>query len=500
MDQAQGEETGDAKTGGGRGPVDPTIPSTGTKLAYGLGSISSGVKSGGFDYFLLIFYAQVVGLDPRLVGLALTIALVFDAITDPLVGYWSDNLHSRLGRRHPFMYVAALPVSVTYFLLWTPPADWSQAGQFWYLLTLAVLIRTFMTLFETPSFALAPELTDDYDERSRLIGYRYFFGWIGGNTMTVMMFFFVFPAFATVAVPDGRFNMDSYVFYGLVAGVMIFVSIMIASVGTHNRIRHLKPAPPKRPMGVRVAFQEIFETLSDRSFAALFGASLFGAIATGLSGGLAFYIVTYFWGFDSLQVGAITLSVFLSALIGLILAPRVTRGMGKKRGAIIIGLIAFLGSPLPIVLRLFDLMPDNGTALLFWIVFVTTTVDVGLIICFQILAASMIADLVEQSELRTTRRSEGIFFAAITFVRKSVQGLGVTAAAFVLWIAAFPTGAAPGEVSGEALWRLGATYAPAVVTIWMLMMVCITQYRLDRAGHEDNLRRLSESRGRQISP
>lgn len=476
-------------------PIDPAHPSWGTKIAYGLGAVSSGIKNGGFDYFLLIYYNQIVGLDARLVGLALAIALVFDAVSDPVVGYWSDNLHSRLGRRHPFMYAAAIPVSLTFFLLWVPPTDWSQMGLFWYLLGMAVLIRTSMTFFETPSFALAPELTTDYDERSSLIGYRYFFGWFGGNTMTVLMFFIVFPAYATAAIPDGRFNMDSYGVYGAVAGGLIFTSIMIASVGTHGRIRHLKAPPPKRPMSLKLVFTEIFETLADRSFAALFSGSIFAAIATGLAAALSFYFLTYFWEFGALQVGALTMSVFLSAIIGLVLAPRVTRGMGKKRGAIIIGLIAVVGAPLPIVLRLFDLMPENGTPLLFWIIFVATTVDVGLIICFQILASAMVADLVEQSELRTSRRSEGVFFAAITFIRKSVQGLGVTAAAFVLSVAAFPIGAVPGAVSEDALWRLGATYSPAILVIWLLMIACISQYRLDRAQHEDNLRRLANPGG-----
>ena len=162
------------------------------KTAYGFGSVAFGVKNNGFDYFLLLFYSQVVGLDAHLVGIAITTALVFDALSDPVVGYWSDNLRSRWGRRHPFMYAALIPVSLSYFLLWNPPTDWDEQSLFWYLLVLAVIIRTFITLYETPSSALAAELTDDYQERSSLLSFRYYFGWTGGNTMTVMMFFFHF--------------------------------------------------------------------------------------------------------------------------------------------------------------------------------------------------------------------------------------------------------------------------------------------------------------------
>ena len=105
-----------------------------TKLAYGFGSVAYGVKDNGFSYFLLLFYSQVVGLDARLVGLALTIALMFDAIVDLAVGYWSDNFRSKWGRRHVFMYASAIPVAAFYFLIWAPPRDWSETALFWYRL------------------------------------------------------------------------------------------------------------------------------------------------------------------------------------------------------------------------------------------------------------------------------------------------------------------------------------------------------------------------------
>ncbi|MEE4281399.1 MAG: MFS transporter, partial [Pseudomonadales bacterium] len=79
------------------------------KLAYGFGSVAFGVKNNGFDYYFLLFYSQVMGVDAQLVGNALLLALMFDALSDPLIGYFSDNFHSRWGRRHPFMYFAAVP-------------------------------------------------------------------------------------------------------------------------------------------------------------------------------------------------------------------------------------------------------------------------------------------------------------------------------------------------------------------------------------------------------
>src|SRR5262249_24950132 len=149
-------------------------------------------------------------------------------------------------------------------------------------------------------------------------------------------------------------------------------------------------------------------------------------------------------------------------------------------------------SPLPIALRLWGILPDHSTPFVFWFVFISGLIDVALIICFQILAASMIADLVEQAELRTGRRSEGTFVAVNTFVRKMVTGLGVMPAPYVLALAKFPVGAAPSQVPPEAIYMLGYYYVPAIVILWMSMMAAISTYSLSRKEHEENLRRLEE--------
>lgn len=463
-----------------------------TKLAYGCGAVAYGVKDNGFSFFLLLFYSQVIGLDAGAVGLAITIALIVDAFSDPIVGYWSDNLHSRWGRRHPFLYASAIPVAATYYLIWNPPVGWSNDALFWYLLSLAILIRTFVPFNETPSSALAPELTADYDERSNLISWRVYFGWTGGNAMSVLMFMILFPAFSTAAFANGQFNREAYAVYGEIAAGLIFASILLSALGTHARIPYLKSPPPKRRLSVGRALKEVGETLANRSFLALFVAGIFGSVAAGLSSALAFYMSTYFWGFTPPQIGLIVIGVFLSAVLGSVLAPIVTRTMGKRRGAMIIGLVAFIGSPLPIFLRLAGLLPDDSPAFVFWFVLIAGLIDVGLIICFQILTASMMADLVEQAELKTGRRSEGTFIAAATFIRKLVTGLGVMAAAAVLALAGLKAGAKPDEVSPESIRLLGAYYAPVILSLWLAMMAAMAFYRLERAEHEDNLRRLAE--------
>jgi Na+/melibiose symporter-like transporter len=464
--------------------------SFGTRMAYGSGAIAYGVKNNGFDYFLLIFYSQALGVDAGLVGLALLAALLFDAFSDPVVGYLSDNTHSRFGRRHPWMYASAIPVAILYFMLWSPPADLTGNALLPYLLVVAILIRLFITLYEVPSSALAAELTDDYDERTTLLSYRFFFGWLGGTIMAaVTLSVFLVP---TDTIANGFLNKPGYATYGAVAALIILLSILVTAVGTHRHIPHLKSPPPKSRLAPGKIFREIRETLANRSFLALFLAAILGAVATGLSAGLSFYINGYFWNFSNDQIAGLSISIILSAFLALLISPIISRRMGKKRGAIVIGIIAFSTAPAPVVLRLFGLMPENGDPLLYPIILVMTIADLALIICCQILMQSMVADLVEDGEIRTTRRSEGVFFAAVTFTRKSVQGFGVLAASLVLAVTEFPKGVAPGQVPDETIFRLGAFYAPSLFVIWMLMIASLRLYQIDRSKHEDNLRTLTE--------
>ncbi len=476
-------------TGSAQDAGDGNAPSFWTKVTFGFGSVAFGVKDNGFSYFLLLFYGTVVGLEPGLVGLAILIALVLDAISDPLVGYWSDNFRSRWGRRHPFMYASALPVSLSFFLLWNPP-DWSQGALFAYLLCLSILIRTFITFYETPSYALLPELTTSYEERTSFQIFRTFFAWVGGNSLTVLMFGVLLVPTAQYA--DGILNREAYATFGIVGSCLMFLSIMVSSIGTHNRIPTLRqPGPPERKT-VRRVFGEIFETLRDRNFLMLFWAFVMGSMATGVAASLAFIMLSYFWEFTEFQRFLWTALVMVSAFGALLIAPRLVRRFGKRNTVVGLGVVAFSVAPMPVILRLFDLMPENGDPLLFPLVAIINTVDLAMIIALQGTMYSMIADLVESGELRTGRRSEGLYYSAVTFTRKTTVGLGAFAGGTMLSLIQFPDGAAPGTVNDDVIWWLGALYAPTLLTLWATMLFAVSRFGLDREGHQANLRALAE--------
>src|SRR5215469_10529089 len=173
------DATGGAPAQVGKANPAETLP---TKLFYGFGSVAFGIKDQGFGTLLLFFYNQVLGLPSAWVGGAIAFALAFDAFADPVVGQISDNLRSRWGRRHPFMYLAALPVAFGYWLIWNPP-HLSPVGLFYYLIVVAIVVRTFITCYEIPSSALVAELTGDYDQRTDFLSYRFLFGWVGSLFM-----------------------------------------------------------------------------------------------------------------------------------------------------------------------------------------------------------------------------------------------------------------------------------------------------------------------------
>ena len=321
-----------------------------TKLAYGSGAAANGIKNNGFEYFLLFYYSQVLGVDFALVGAALMIAMVVDGITDPVVGYWSDNLKTRFGRRHPFMYAAALPVGLIYIMAWNPPAGLTGNALFPYLLGITIATRVAYTFYEVPSSALVAELTDDYDERTSFLSFRYVFGWVGGVAMAAYTLAFLLVETDTHG--SGFLNVEGYQAYGGLAAVVIVASILLCAIGTHSHIPNLREPPPSRKMTIGRVFGEIGETLSNKSFQGLFFAALFGFMAAGVAASLNYFINGFFWEFTSTQTSYLTLSVFGSAAIALVLAPIVSKALGKKRGAIIVGAIAFSVAPAPVALRL----------------------------------------------------------------------------------------------------------------------------------------------------
>lgn len=449
-----------------------------TKIYYGFGSVAFGVKDNGFAYFLLLFYNQVVGLDASMVAMALFLALCFDAISDPVIGHMSDNMRTKWGRRHPFMYASVAPIAITYFLIWNPPGTLSDGGTFWYLLLLAVAVRTFVTLYEIPSTSLVAELTDDYDERTSMLGFRFMFGWWGGLTIAVLAW--------GVFLADGL-TMEGFSSYGLFGAIIITIAILVSSIGTHRHIPDLHTPPAGHSKKFIDNLMELKETLTNRNFLALFMSAIFSALAIGLHSNLINYFFLYFWDLGTSEIRDLNIVYYFSAAAALFLASWASKRRDKKQVAIVIWLAAIVFQPLPVLLRVADIIPSNDSAFIMPMLMAHGFIEVTLSVAAAIIISSMVADIVEDSEKKTGRRSEATFFAARGFAAKVVNGSGVISAGLILSITGFPDDAVAGQVPQMTLNKLALIYAPALLVCYLAALYGMSFYKISRDSHRQNV-------------
>jgi GPH family glycoside/pentoside/hexuronide:cation symporter len=462
-----------------------------TKIFYGLGSVAFGVKDNGFQTILLPFYNQVMHLPPQLVGLALAVAMIFDAVFDPIVGNFSDHLRTRWGRRHPLMYASALPVAISYLLLWNPP-HWSTGALFGYLVVVAIVTRTFITFYEIPSSALVPELTEDYDQRTSFISYRVLFGWAGGLGMLVLAYIVFLQPDATHKI--GQLNETGYSRYGVTAAIVMFLAILISAAGTHRFIPQFRVPPAERKTLGRY-IREMADTLSNRAFLILMVSGIFFYIAVGLVFALNFYVLTYFWMLTSSQLSVIALATFVSVFLAFLVSPAISRRLGKKLASVVMFLFGLAISMMPLGLRFLGLFPANFSKALLPALWGFTAVSGIFTIGASIMIISMLADVVEESEAVTGRRSEGLFFAGSAFMQKVVTGFGLLASGLVLWAAGFPDNAVPGKVDPAIIDRFLLIYVPLDVVLFVIGFAVIWFFPITRESHRETLRTLAAEVG-----
>jgi Na+/melibiose symporter-like transporter len=458
-----------------------------TKLFYGFGSVAFGVKDNGFQTILLLFYNQVMHLPSQVVGLVLFAALCVDALFDPIIGQFSDNLRTRWGRRHPLLYLSALPVAISYLLLWNPPA-WSQSGLILYLFIVSVIVRTFISCYEIPSAALNPELTSEYDQRTALSSYRVFFAWSGGMTMYLL-------ALSVFLAPDaahkvGQLNATGYSHYGYLAAALMFGAILVSAIGTHRFIPILRQ-PPARRMSLEQYAREMLATLNNRAFLILVLAQISFGAATGLVFAMAIYLGSYFWELSGSQISILGLGTVVAFVLAFFIALPISKRLGKRLGAILLFAAGLAISIVPIGLRLLGLFWQNGAPQLLPALFVFGAISGAMTIASGILMTAMLADVVEDSELKTGRRSEGLFFAGSSFMAKAVSGLGLLLSGALLGVIGFPTDAIPGHVEPAIIRHMGLVYLPSVVVLYGLGIYIISHFPIDRSHHEENLRKLA---------
>lgn len=454
-----------------------------TKLSYGLGAVAYGIKDNGFSVFLLLFYNQVVGLPAEQVGFAIMIALFVDAFVDPAIGSLSDRTHTRIGRRHPWLYGSALPIALSWVLLWNPPQA-GTAATLGYLVVIAILVRAAISTNEVPSAAMVPELTRDYHERTAVIRYRYVFGWAGGLAMLMLAYGYL------LRPPTGPGAGPGYHNYGVVGAVVMMVSVLASAIGTHKRLAH-PPQTRIETLSVGKEIRAILSTLSNRAFVLLIAAGVFAYINQGIAFAMSNYLLGFVWLFRPMDFLTYSICLFGGVLLAFFIVTPTARAFGKRGGAAIMTLLSVFFTTTPYWLRLARLFPEPGDPLLLPLLLAMVSLGTAFGVCVMMLIGSMIADVVEASEESSGKREEGLFYAGGLFMQKCTSGLGIFASGILLSVAGFPAKAVPGKVPIDVLDRLTGFVAGLTVVIALVSSWLFTRFPISKADHDARLAKLA---------
>lgn len=456
---------------------------TSTKLAYGIGQAAEGLKTGAFEYLLFFYYVQALGLSGTLAGTALLLAMIADAVTDPLVASISDNHRSRLGRRHPFIYGSAVPMASFFIVVFLPPDGLGQFGLFLWLTGFTILVRASMTFCVIPHLALGAELSSDYDERTTIVAYRTFFMITSMSAVVPLSFWLFFGA--SDAYPNGQLDPGAYRPLAWTLAGLIFIAIIGSGLGTHSQIP-LLPKPDHSPeaFSFRRVVSDLMESLDNISFRWFFLGIFLYAIARGTQNALNVHIFTFFWRLTPEEIAAWGTAVLVGSVVGVLAWVHVAKHLSKKY-TYIAGLLLWTSCmSLPPLAALLGFFPDHESRF-----FLPLLILLGGLSMFfkgsQITSGSMLADVADEHEITTGRRQEGMFFGAISFSSKASAGLGHLFAGVLLDLIQFPADALPGSVPESMLTSLALVYGPAVFVLVLIACYAISRYSLTRDQLEE---------------
>ncbi len=482
------------------GGVKLTLP---IKLSFGIGQFAEGLKNAAFGTLLIFYYNQVLGLSGTLAGTAVGIAVIIDAFTDPLAGSVSDHWRSPNGRRHPFMYASMVPLAIAFYFLFNPLVS-GELALFLWLVTFTNITRTAMSLYHVPHIALGAEMTEEFDERSQLVGFRMFFSNAGVLFVYGAGFGYFFAA--SPEFPNGQLDASAYPPFAAILSVLMVITIFISAWGTRSVIPFL-PKPPEVPrisIGAVIfrIFRDLVAAMKSKSFRWLFSGVLVVFIMVGVNGALDLYIFTYFWELDPASVLLLIIAYPIGVMIGAFASPAFFRMWGKKAGLIFGGLSWPLWQVVPIALRLIGWFPENGDALLLPLLITIKFFQGACTVQANVAFGSMVADVVDEYEYDTGMRQEGIFFAASSFSAKATSGVGNVIAGFALDIIEWPRGAhirSAADVPPETVVDLGLVYGPLVAAFGFLSIWCYSHYKLTRERHAEIQAELSLQRAKDTS-
>ena len=436
--------------------------SWGQKLAYGSGSLTNNLLPAALGVFMF-FLVTGFGMDPFLAGLLGGIPRFFDALTDPIMGYISDNTRTGWGRRRPYIFIGAIVTGILFILLWQMSPENGQPFNFWYFLVMSLLYITGNTIFSTPFIGLGYEMSDDYNERTRLMGIT--------NTIGQVAWMIVPWFWALISNPD-------YIFATQVEGVRK-LSIVVAALCI---LTGIMPA----------IFRNLGQVFSNIPFLRLCVATFLVYNGFQIVAAFSNYIIVYYmfdgdysaannwltWPwvptlFRSASAWFATVNAIITAFMVIPIVTWMAARWGKKQAFIISTVISIVGY----VLKWWGFSPENP-----WLMFLPLPMmSFGMGGLFTLMM-SMTADVCDLDELRNgLPRKESQFGAIYWWMVKMGQSLALVLSGAVLKWVAFDQNAAIQAPDTLTQLRLADILIPALsafVAIFVMIGYDLTENRM----------------------
>lgn len=450
------------------------------KLMFGLGQAAESIKNFGFGTLLLLYYNQVLGLSGTYAGLAVFIAILADAISDPAVGSWSDGFQSRSGRRHPFMLASILPLGITFYFLFMPPAGLSEFQLFLWFTVFSVLVRTALTFFHVPYLSLGAELSQDYEERTRIVVVRTAFGLCASLLVVAIAWNFFFVQ--TPDDPTPQLSREPYFKYALLSSFIMMVMMLGCWWGTRSWVKNLAGSNQQpQPFSLKRVYTDLYQALQNPSFSTLFISTLLFFVYAGTHSALSMHLKTFFWQLDTEGIQYWQYGAIVGGVLGLPFTPLLNRLLDKKWTVILGCLGSAACNVLPVVLEMAGLMPHDPDILV-PILVVLSTLSTMAVIQSSVTVASMMGDIADEHELNHGTRQEGVYFGSFNFSLKCTSALGNLVAGLCLDLISFPVNSKPELLSEDIQFDFGIMYSSvALILIWSTW--AFWAYGLDKAKH-----------------
>ncbi len=456
------------------------------KLGYGLGAIAYSVPNQIMASFFLFYVTVVLHISPMVAGVIVAISVIWDAITDPWVGHISDRTQStRFGRRHLYLMIGGLGTALGTAFLWSISPEASEAYKITMLLILVLFTKTMLTFYGAPYFAIGGTISNNYDERSSIQSYRATFHIIGMIIAVAGMTIIFFRS--TAEYPKGQLNPQAYPAMGYTIAIITLVIAFIAvAIIPKDRKQRSQQELQQKTKVWRLAY----DSLKNSNFRAIILMIFLLEIAFQVSISIGFHVSTYTYNLTGPQIGIIGLTILVFSILSQAFWVHLSRRLEKKT-ALTIGMFFGIGgfAGLPLMFVGLEWLPLNHpmTVPLMMGFSVISGIGNG---AFMSLPFSMVADVVDQSEIKTRQRQEGLFFGMYNFAYKAGISISVLIGGVLLDLIGFDSTLTEQSVT--------TTYNLAMVPTWLLIALSpviywlASKYELNRKMHNEILDTLDE--------